>query len=122
MALKTERLTIDDKGGIRRDGCYLGEILSGYLTIEDPIIANSDEIGYSIRPKFTNRGYATEALIAVTADRISKNLVPILKINKDNLKSQSVAKKAKYFPFTEKRWSVKGLATNIKTKELEVLD
>ena len=95
---------------------------------QEGISNRKDNIGYNIEQEQRGRGYAGEALRAVTKYRIKKNFVPVLEIDDSNINSIRVAEKEGFCPIEENKEPVgyklyvpEGLATNIKSKKLVLI-
>ena len=101
------------------------EHIGGILAARDTDFKGGKEITYSITDEHQNKGYATEALIAVTQEVVKENKVPTLWIYPDADASIRVAEKANYFNTgTHKEpydlYIPRGLSSNIDTRKLSL--
>ena len=105
----TEMLTMAERNPESR-GCYAAWFIEnadgervGELCFKGLTADGAAEVGYGVLPEFQGRGYATEAVSAVTAWALSQPGVRCItaETEEDNAASQQVLKKAGFVPTGE---------------------
>lgn len=102
---KTTRRRLANQDEIRM-GIWLGEELVGLVTAIHDKFNSQTEIGYFIRQKYSGRGYATQAVKALS-DYVAPHFPRVYaEVRKDHLASARVLKKAGYEEVAqaERKW------------------